>query len=74
MREYHVCISVGPGQRKGWWSMFDSIHVFLLCVASALFISWVMTLKREIISLLAEAERLRAVVHADEVKASHLVR
>ena len=40
----------------------ESMHVFILCVASALFISWVMKLKKEIILLLDEANRLRSVV------------
>jgi len=44
--------------------MLESMHVFILCLASALFISWVMKLKSEIIALLDEAERLRNVVRA----------
>jgi len=39
--------------------MLESFQVFVLCVIIALFLCWVMTLKKQIIALMEENKRLK---------------
>lgn len=40
--------------------MLESLQVFILCLIIALFLSWVMTLKKQIVDLMEENKKLKA--------------
>jgi hypothetical protein len=50
--------------------MLNSLQVFILCLTSAMFIVWVLALKRQTIRLLAEANKLRLVAEPGSARAN----
>jgi hypothetical protein len=48
--------------------MFESSQLIVLCSSSALFIVWVISLKREIVDLLTESQQLKQTIKQRAIK------
>lgn len=51
--------------------MFESPQVWVLCASSALFMVWVISLKREIMELLSESQRLKQTIRLKVARETH---